>query len=344
MMADIDRNKTAALAVKLLRHVGRRVREIRGNSASFHTVCTDLSSREWNPVQWPGVVYGSAASDLIYEALSNVKPSMICRFGTIELATIASATTPLTLKNAVKLMSGDEVVRDIGMHDGLLRVLCKHAGFFPPELSQGRKFVDLMLDDMRQIDILGTWCKQEKHFASELVSAQRVRFRDMEPYMHEKPWTRALAGRKVLVIHPFAELIEAQYRTKRSILFSNPLMLPEFELKTIKAVQSIAYTKTKFRNWFEALDHMKDQIGNTDFDIAIIGCGAYGMPLAAHAKRIGKKAVHLGGQTQLLFGIKGKRWETGHDEIKRLFNDYWVYPDERDRPQNYKSVEGGAYW
>lgn len=344
MIADSDRNRSAALAVKLLRYIGRKTRGLRGNSDTFHAACTDLSLKGWNAARWPGVVYGSAASDLIYQTLSNPNPSMICRFGTTELATIVSATTPLTLMNAAKLVSGHEIIRDIGIHESLLGGLCNLSGFFPLELSQGRKFVDLMLNDMSQIDILGTWCRQEGHFAQQLQSAKRVRFRDMEPYMHEKPWTRVLAGQRILVIHPFAELIAAQYRTKRTLLFSNPQTLPQFELKTIKAVQSIAYAETQFQNWFEALEHMKNQIDDIEFDIAIIGCGAYGMPLAAHVKRIGKKAVHLGGQTQLLFGIKGKRWETGHDEIKRLFNAYWVYPDERDRPKNYKCVEGGAYW
>ena len=46
-----------------------------------------------------------------------------------------------------------------------------------------------------------------------------------------------------------------------------------------------------------------------DYDICLIGAGAYGFPLAAHVKRKGKKAIHLGGALQLLFGVKGKRWE-----------------------------------
>ena len=54
---------------------------------------------------------------------------------------------------------------------------------------------------------------------------------------------------------------------------------------------------------------MKAQIDKEDFDICLIGAGAYGFPLAAYVKRKGKKAVHLGGALQLLFGIKGSRWE-----------------------------------
>lgn len=344
MTTRIDKTEASALLVKLLRFLGRHARAIRGNSSTFETAFTDLTLDAWKPGRWPDVAYGAEASDQILAELADDKPSMICRFGTTELITITSATTPFTLVNVAKLLAGDEVIREIGLNKDLVRSLCNLSGFFPPDLSLGHQFVDLMLDDMTQIDILGTWCKQERHFASQLAGVKRVRFRDMEPYLHQNPWTRVLAGKKVLVVHPFAELIASQYETRRGMLFSNPHMLPQFELKTIKAVQSIAYTQTQFCNWFQALDHMKAQISETDFDIAIIGCGAYGMPLAAHVKRIGKKAVHLGGQTQLLFGIKGKRWETGHDEIKRLFNEHWVYPDQNDRPKNYKRVEGGAYW
>ena len=75
------------------------------------------------------------------------------------------------------------------------------------------------------------------------------------------------------------------------------------------------------------------------FDIAIIGCGAYGMPLAAYCKQIGKKAVHLGGATQLLFGIKGKRWDN-----YSLYNDYWVRPLESETPRNAGKIESGCYW
>ena len=42
-------------------------------------------------------------------------------------------------------------------------------------------------------------------------------------------------------------------------------------------------------------------------------------------KNAGKQAIHLGGATQLLFGIKGYRWE--HDyptKIATFFNDAWT--------------------
>lgn len=61
--------------------------------------------------------------------------------------------------------------------------------------------------------------------------------------------------------------------------------MPEFgNLYLLKAVQSIAGTKTEYANWFEALDYMENEMDKFDYEIALIGCGAYGMNLAAHAK------------------------------------------------------------
>ena len=68
------------------------------------------------------------------------------------------------------------------------------------------------------------------------------------------------------------------------------------------------------------------------------------MPLAAHVKRIGKQAIHLAGWTQVLFGITGRRWEVHDIRMKHLINEFWIRPDESERPINFKQVEDGCYW
>jgi hypothetical protein len=159
-----------------------------------------------------------------------------------------------------------------------------------------------------------------------------------------------------LVVHPFDVTIQSQYKN-RSILFENQNILPDYDLITFRAVQSVAGTKVPFKDWFEALAYMEDKISKIEFDICIIGCGAYGLPLAAHVKRLGKKSIHLGGGTQLLFGIKGKRWTEQYEEkiqyrpgelinvdYRSLFNDNWVFPDETERPKNSLQVENSCYW
>jgi hypothetical protein len=98
-----------------------------------------------------------------------------------------------------------------------------------------------------------------------------------------------------------------------------------------------------FEDWFGAYFFMCDEIMKIDFDVAIIGAGAYGLPLASFVKNLGKTAIHMGGVTQLLFGIKGKRWEDpGY--FGWLMNEHWVRPAEHEKPKAFNNVESGCYW
>ena len=215
------------------------------------------------------------------------------------------------------------------------------------------RFGELMIEDSKHVDILGSWRIEERRLI-DINKVKTIQLLLLEPYHAKHPWSRVLKGKKVLVIHPFAETIQHQYEQKRTLLFKNPDVLPEFQLETIKAVQSLG-GQSPFNTWFDALEYMKDEIDKRDYDIALIGCGAYGFPLAAHVKRTGKKAVHLGGALQLLFGIKGKRWINPYygkvflpflkeNYYNNLMNEFWVYPSESERPSNAANVEGACYW
>ena len=220
------------------------------------------------------------------------------------------------------------------------------AGFFPSEKSEYEKFCELMLDDIPEVDVLGSWLADESVFNKELEYSAKINFELLNPYFSIIPWTKALEGKKVLVVHPFVSTIENQYK-KREFLFRDNL-LPIFELQTVKAVQSYAKNPTQFSDWFAALDYMKSEIDKHDYDICLIGCGAYGFPLAAHVKRKGKKAIHLGGSLQLLFGISGKRWEDANYNsfynYAKLINESWVKPGKEEKPKNASIVEGACYW
>ena len=95
--------------------------------------------------------------------------------------------------------------------------------------------------------------------------------------------------------------------------------------------------------WFDALAAMQRQMDAADYEVAIIGAGAYGLPLAAHARDTGHTAIQMSGATQLLFGIRGKRWDA-HPVISRLYNDAWVRPAESEGVAHRETVEGGSYW
>lgn len=286
-----------------------------------------------------------SASRSIRVLLESDAPTMIARFGSNELNCVANY---LSVKRGIgnwrRYVSGETY--PWWWDKRLIGRLHRDAGFFPPTISAVEGFGELMMRDIPLVDLLGSWLPRERLLDRELRDAKKVQLELLNPYFATEPWTRALTGRKVLVVHPFAQTIEAQY-PKREQLFANRL-LPAFELKVLPAVQSIAGERTTFRTWFDALQSMMDAMDREDYDIALIGCGAYGLPLAAHAKRRGRKGFHLGGSLQLLFGIRGRRWEDpNYNEVynyARLMNEHWVKPREDERPRNASEVEGACYW
>ena len=284
------------------------------------------------------------ANELIYETLMADAPCMIARFGSTEMLNLVNyigVKHKSRFKNYGSYIKGQ--TPPWWWEKSSIEQLKNWSGFFPATVPAVERFCEEMLHDVGQVDILGAWLMNERYFEVDLQYAKRVVLEDMEPFFAPNPWTRALEGKKVLVVHPFAETIEQQYK-KRELLFDNNL-LPAFQLKTVKAVQSIAGAKTEFNDWFEALESMKKQIDAVDYDICIIGAGAYGFPLAAHVKRKGKKAIHMAGVTQLLFGIKGKRWEKFIVwPYMNLFNEHWVRPGENEKPSGAPKVEGACYW
>ena len=118
-------------------------------------------------------------------------------------------------------------------------------------------------------------------------------------------------------------------------------------------VQSIG-GNCEFTDWFEALEHMKQEIAKLDFDICLLGCGAYGMPLAAFIKEtLGKTAIHVGGSLQLFFGVWGSRWDNPdygtyihHDygRYPRLRNEYWIRPYAVSQVEGSEKVDNNCYW
>lgn len=284
---------------------------------------------------------GQAGGDRIRQELLADKPSMICRFGSTELNSLLGylghkAGYEPSIYNHIRFVTGG--IPSYGYDPEYIHYMHMLSGFFPPEVDLNIAFAERMLDDMRQVDILGSWRREEKWFSKELEQAVKVELPDLEPFLHPNPWSEVLAGKTVLVVHPFERTILDQWQ-HRDKLFKDPRVLPPFELKTIRAVQTVAGNPTSFKNWFEALTYMEDRMSEMEWDIALIGCGAYGFPLAAHAKRMGRKAVHIGGATQLLFGIIGARWED-----HPLKNEYWVRPGNNERPEHANVVEGACYW
>lgn len=300
-------------------------------NSAYRLASLRLKGKKVNPQTIAGKKVIQDAENIIYDKVMRNQPFMMARYGSVELSII--------VKYVTKQMG---LIKEIP--DKHMNVLCNNAGFFPNNKYLAEKFAELMIESSKQVDLLVAWNDIMEDYVIKMFAPQTqlIRYASMEPFLNTNPWSAALEGKKVLVIHPFEESIKHQY-SKREVLFENQKVLPDFELKTLKAVQTIAGNLSGFETWFEAFQYMLEKVKGIDFDIAILGCGAYGFPLAAEIKKMGKQAVHLGGGTQILFGIKGKRWDNV-SEIKKLYNQYWISPNESERPKDFNTIEGGCYW
>tara|TARA_B000000557_G_C20804457_1_gene457025 strand:+ start:1653 stop:1931 length:279 start_codon:yes stop_codon:yes gene_type:complete len=92
---------------------------------------------------------------------------------------------------------------------------------------------------------------------------------------------------------------------------------------------------------------MCNDISKLEFDIALLGCGGYGLPICYFInKKMNKSAIYIGGGLQLLFGVMGKRWESKKDFQKIISeNDSkFIRPSNDEILKNNNRIEQGCYW
>ena len=272
--------------------------------------------------------------DLIHSLLCEERPALIARIGSGELACVMHY-----LRHRCRGWR-------LPYPEAILHTICYTGGVFPATAALDA-FAREHLAAISHANALGVWFNYGEDQVAQAFcpNAELIPLRSIEPYYHPDPWTRALCGRKVLVVHPFTESIRDQYENNREHLFDDPDMLPLFDLCLIKAVWSGAGKVPAFDAWFNALDSMRAAMDATAYDVCIVGAGPYGLPLAAHAKKSGKIGIHMGGATQILFGIKGRRWDD-HEVISKLYKDSWVRPMTCEVPRNAMAGhrEAGCYW
>lgn len=220
----------------------------------------------------------------------------------------------------------------------------RNAGIFPVEPASLAAAAQRLQAALQAVDLLAVWeCPHQARLVSQLKPLPlRCSLSALEPWWQSPPWSAALANRRVLVVHPFAASIQRQWASRQR-LFEDSLVLPSFELQTLRPPLTLAGHTEGFASWTEALDGLVDRVGSLEFDVALLGCGAYGLPLAAAIKAMGRPALHLGGALQLLFGIRGRRWDA-MPRFAALMNEAWVRPLPEEIPKAAAAVDGGCYW
>jgi len=280
------------------------------------------------------------SNQLILRAINDGKPLLVSRFGTTE--------TEFCLEYGAPVNNGNATILSI---ENLWRL----SGVFPTNPSQLADFFSKYTNAASKIDFCGVrrsskefsyWEKESRIFSNYALDSTPIDIEVLTPIFLKDPWTQGLSGKKVLIIHPFAETIRQQLK----LLIATPsafYWLPKFDPVILEAPQSLGIKPENFHfhNWNDSLASLIDEVEKIDFDIALIGCGAYGMPLGSFIKEKGKIAIHIGGALQLFFAIRGQRWESEvngnltSDQLK-----IWNWPLLADTPESAYDVEEGAYW
>ena len=197
------------------------------------------------------------------------------------------------------------------------------------------------LNPVQEGEILNMFAPKSKRFPA----------RSLEPYYEPTKatrWTFRIPDRtKVAVVSPFAASVEAQKARLSEIWPSEPVWNPAVTIIPIKSHYSPYldpdHSWDGAESWRDAVRRVVSQVVESGAKIALIGAGALSLPIAASLKRRGISAIHTGGATQIMCGVKGRRWHT-HGIISTFFNDAWVSPSPEEIPSNARLVEGGCYW
>lgn len=270
---------------------------------------------------------------LLCEYFASNKPFLIGRNGTVELEVLLCKDIPNILANKLEL----------------------HAGVFPSSHAESWRLD--YLDALADCDVIAEgWYKplaeREKALLDSLNPKRKsILLRNIEPYYvaPELRWTSLLGGKRVAIINSFATTCEEQTYMAKALWADSESLLPDstswIPIQTyygpLLANGNAQWPNAS--NYREAIQDVVERTLMQKAEVAIIGCGGLGMIIGSELKKMGLQCILMGGATQILFGIKGKRW-LSHDIISKFFNDAWVFPPISCIPGNALRIEGGCYW
>ena len=189
-----------------------------------------------------------------------------------------------------------------------------------------------------------------QNFYKNNFNVNQIHSQVLEPfYLLEKnviPWTHYLKNKKILIIHPFIKSFKKQLNNDFQIFKDKPLFDKNQQFIFYKCYQTIAGNHIH-NDWYETFTLMCEDIKNIDFDIALLGCGGYGLPLCHFIKtELNKSSIYIGGGLQLLFGVFGGRWENS-EFWKKIIEENeckFIKPSEEEICKNSNTIENNCYW
>lgn len=142
------------------------------------------------------------AQKQIYTWIQNGDAKLVARFGSNEAYVTAEAIgVNYHMKKHIRYC--------------MLTSIYRNAGVFPYGEATAMRFGLLMKELSGEVDMLGRWKSiMQDYCINHLCRKDCIltHLSSLEPFKAHKPWTEALRGKRVLVIHPFKDTIEKQYK------------------------------------------------------------------------------------------------------------------------------------
>jgi hypothetical protein len=298
----------------------------------------EASSEAWQK-GGESVLKGSCIIQQTIElALKEKRGALIGRHGTIELSVVLS-----TMFKGTPDMNRSSILE-------------RNAGIFPAEPTFIEDWVSDYKDAAEEADVMAvSWFKPlaalEWNYIQKINPlAKKIPLRSLEPYYTASPWISCLAGKRVAVVSSFAETMKSQANHFDKIWPETlSTSLCQVEWTFVRSYYSPVLAQghcewpEPIQSWQDAVEYLEKQVLESGVEIALLGCGGLAMPLAARLMKKGVIVVVMGGAIQVLFGIRGRRWEQ-HLVISGFYNEAWVYPVQEEVPRGAEQVEGGCYW
>ena len=277
------------------------------------------------------------SNEYIIKLLSNNRPFIISRLGSGEVT------------------AAYKFSRNIFLSKKDLFTLSNNAGIYAKNMEEiivyCQKYNEA-LQNSTLISCFPTLLVDFQNYYSKMYNILKIHNRSLEPFYccneNIKPWSHHLLGKKVLIINSFTESMKKQISNNFQI-FKDPnkkIFLDDQKLTFYKSFQTSAGNHIH-DNWLETYTIMCKDIKKIDFDIALLGCGGYGLPLCNYIyETLNKSAIYIGGGLQLLFGVMGKRWENipMWEKIIKENDTKFIKPSGDEVCNNKDRVEDGCYW
>jgi hypothetical protein len=244
-------------------------------------------------------------------------------------------------------------------YETVLRFHCeKQTGVFPTTPDFLAEFADFYTKTVRNLDVLGSFgADQEKELIiKNKLNVQLVPYKDMEPDRSvpeqvENCYLPLFENKKILYISPFAELLKERSSKEIYEKVWDKINKKWFYPKEVCAVE-IPYsyitecsTHKKYTTSLNLFKSICEEIDKQDYDVALIGAGALGIPLASYIKEQNKIGLSLGGHLQVMLGINGSRWRNDDYWKKNYINNAWIDMPSKYHPNQKNTLtDSGAYW